>query len=134
MEHDLPLSLLLVHGALEELILSHATGQLARRLVPALALSGPITSRAFLTITTNSHTVDAPVVAAPRSRYSDSLQSRCADSGLGAARLASLRLVCDDESIDRDDVGEVDWDSLQDLAHSGMDIHVGSDDENFLWE
>ncbi|KAJ7486801.1 hypothetical protein FB451DRAFT_1228080, partial [Mycena latifolia] len=53
-----------------------------------------------LLLVLDGHTVDAPVVAALRSRCSDSLQSRCAGSGSEGARLSSHRLVCDDESID----------------------------------
>ncbi|KAJ7486783.1 hypothetical protein FB451DRAFT_773383 [Mycena latifolia] len=202
MEGDLPPGPMLVHGALEELFLFHAAGQLVARLeLPALrglCLEGCISSGAHflpflarsaaslrqfsfrsyfaedtdglslawfrtmvnltsvelydvvdsvtrpfllalnrntdseflphlrsLQIVAMTHTVDAPVVEALWSRYTKS----------DAVKLEILRLVCFSyDPIHWQDVGEVDWDSLCDLGESGMDIHVGSREDNFLWE
>ncbi|KAJ7097111.1 hypothetical protein B0H15DRAFT_928505 [Mycena belliarum] len=83
-----------------------------------------------LHITDRFHTVDAPVVRA--------LQSRATDTDGGAAKLESLRL-CVSRSVHGprmhwSEVGPVDWDALLDLGQGGMDLHVGSQDENLLYE
>ncbi|KAJ6558812.1 hypothetical protein DFH09DRAFT_1162569 [Mycena vulgaris] len=75
------------------------------------------------------HTVDAPVTDALRSRYSAS----AAESS--ASNLESLRLVRHNiqYSLDWEEIGDIDWDALYDLRMEGMDIYVGTPDENFLW-
>ncbi|KAJ7097097.1 hypothetical protein B0H15DRAFT_797817 [Mycena belliarum] len=78
-----------------------------------------------LHINCDTHRVDAAVVHALQSRYTE-----CDGAKLEVLRL--VRIFYDRIHWDR--MGEIDWDSLWDLGRSGMDIHVGSPEKNFLWD
>ncbi|KAJ7191390.1 hypothetical protein GGX14DRAFT_600551 [Mycena pura] len=75
-----------------------------------------------------SFTVDALVLDSLCSRYTPDAD---ADA---AVNLQTLRLICDSSFIFEKwtDVGDVAWDGLYDLAMSGMNIYVGTEQQNFL--
>ncbi|KAJ7719120.1 hypothetical protein B0H16DRAFT_1607403 [Mycena metata] len=75
------------------------------------------------------HVVDGAAIAALSSRYPEK-------EPIGWSRLNSLRVVCSDRgaSMPWKDIGEVDWDSLVSLGNRGMEIHIGTGEENYLWE
>ncbi|KAJ7482649.1 hypothetical protein FB451DRAFT_121241 [Mycena latifolia] len=77
-----------------------------------------------------SFTVDAPVIDALRSRFAES------DVDAGAGFLESVRFVCCSRhyDIDWEEAGDIDWDALYNLAERGLDVHIGPEKENFLWD
>ncbi|KAJ7663169.1 hypothetical protein DFH06DRAFT_1189527 [Mycena polygramma] len=83
-----------------------------------------------LEICQDNHNVDEPVIAALRSRYEEH------GAQGGKSKLQVLRLLCSrpGEMVDRGDVGDVDWDALVQLSTLGMNIHVGTQSQNFLME
>ncbi|KAJ7749676.1 hypothetical protein B0H16DRAFT_1551056 [Mycena metata] len=52
------------------------------------------------------------------------------------ATLESLCLIrlCSNYDLDWEEIGEIDWDALSIMGEERMDIYVGSEKENFLWE
>ncbi|KAJ7723218.1 hypothetical protein B0H16DRAFT_1895865 [Mycena metata] len=107
-----------------------------------------LTSRSYLAI-------NAPIIAALQSRrpicepfIEDMEGAAAAQSGHAvtrspdrgreskAATLDSLRLIrlCYNYDLDWEEIGEIDWDALYMMGVEGMDIYVGFDKENFLWE
>ncbi|KAJ7156288.1 hypothetical protein C8R46DRAFT_1294973 [Mycena filopes] len=86
-------------------------------------------------------TVDAPVIAALQSRLGPAMETKSntaarVDSEANGVPLKSLKLVvpCSEYDLSWDELGSIDWDALYDLGMDGMEIYVGSDKENFLWE
>ncbi|KAJ6596355.1 hypothetical protein DFH09DRAFT_1357439 [Mycena vulgaris] len=78
-----------------------------------------------LTFVEPNHLVDTAVIDALRSRYSDA----------DAVKLQALHLICDTTwAGGRENVGDVDWDSLSELPERGMDIHAGPEGRNLLLE
>jgi hypothetical protein len=75
--------------------------------------------------------IDVPVVDALRSRYEIELETE-------PPHLESLRLISpqtqDGERVMWWDIGEIDWDSLWDFGMQGLDIHVGPETQNCLWD
>jgi hypothetical protein len=85
------------------------------------------------------HDIDAPVLAALHSRFPAEAGSPPAGVELGpaGAHIESMHFTCGpveygDRVVWRD-IGEIDWDSLWDLGIQGSDVHVGSEEQNFLW-
>ncbi|KAJ7761331.1 hypothetical protein B0H16DRAFT_1811101 [Mycena metata] len=82
-----------------------------------------------LELTAPWHVVGDAIIAALSSRYPE-------EEPNGWSRLESLRVVCSDWGLSMHwkDIGEVDWDLLVSLGNPGMDIHIGTCEENYLWE
>ncbi|KAJ7749702.1 hypothetical protein B0H16DRAFT_1888093 [Mycena metata] len=101
-------------------------------------------------------TIDAPVIAALQSRRpirepnleaesnaptaesssSDRVITRTHEPDPKATTLESLGLIrlCYNYDFDWEEIGKIDWDALYIMGMEGMDMYVGSDKENFLWE
>ncbi|KAJ7164148.1 hypothetical protein C8R46DRAFT_1098807 [Mycena filopes] len=105
----------------------------------------------YLELSASRFTVDAPVVAALRSRFpvpvpeTNALKTdvepepnavRLEPKSSGTT-LESLGLIVPSPynyDISWDELGPIDWDALHNLGMDGMDIYAGSDTENLLWE
>ncbi|KAF8206774.1 hypothetical protein K438DRAFT_1931360 [Mycena galopus ATCC 62051] len=72
----------------------------------------------------------------------EALRSRGTGIPLGVAKLRSVRLLASRAYTSSDEYPthwtelneDIDWDGLHNLGMDGMDVHVGSPDQNFLWD
>ncbi|KAJ6477833.1 hypothetical protein C8R47DRAFT_1051438 [Mycena vitilis] len=85
-----------------------------------------------LEVASFDHTVDEPVIIALRSR-SPGFTSNNGTTALGYLRLVAVRSYGEDLPS-WEEMGLIDWDALCDLWYDGMDVHVGTKQDNYLWE
>ncbi|KAJ7673777.1 hypothetical protein DFH06DRAFT_1081621 [Mycena polygramma] len=84
-----------------------------------------------LEIASFDHKVDAPVTTALWSR-SPGFTSNLGTTPLGYLRLVAVRSYGEDLPS-WEEMGPIDWDALCDLWYDGMDVHVGTEQDNYLW-